>query len=256
MKKKIFLLSLVFILVVSSGMVYAEESSKLNKFGVDNLFKAKQNELKESMKQNRLEEREEMKNEIKSARQEFQQKLEIKREENRETLIKNREDLKLKLQTIKDENKQSAILNINDNISKINERATNRLSNLINTIEEILGRIENRMNTLSEQGLDISLLEDSVNEAKMKIIEAKNSTEIQAGKIYNIEITDESNLREEIKNIRDTLQNDLKNLQNKVKEAHSYTKISAQKLVEIVNIQDDKEGDKNIENSDISSEEN
>lgn len=241
MNKKIFLLSVAFMIMVSGGIIYAGESSGLNKIGVDNLFK-------EKMRQDRLEEREEIRNEIKSARQEFQQKLEIKREENKEILIKNKENLRVKIQTIKDENKKEAVLNINENINKINERTTDRLNNLITIIEEILGRIENKMETAEGQGLDFSSLESSINEAKIKITEAKDLIEIQAGKIYKLEITNELNLREEVKIVRNALQDDLKNLQNKVKEAHSFTRTSAQKLVEILTTSDNEEEIEYIEN--------
>lgn len=241
---------IVFSLIFSSKIIYAEESLGLDIFKNGDLPKEKQVELKEEMKKNRLEKRREMKKEIKNTRQEFQEKLAIKREENREILIKNKEDLKLRLQTIKDENKQSTVLNINENITKINERATDRLSNLISTIEEILEKIENKINIAKEQNLDTSPLELSIDEAKTKITETKNLIEIQAGKIYKIEVTNELNLRDEIKDIRNTFNDDLKNLQNKVRETHSFTRISAQKLGELLNTQEDKK----TENQDDSEE--
>lgn len=223
----VFVLSLMFL----SGVVYAEDNTPLTgKSTNSSSFREQQKRAIDEIKQNREQERTEMKTVIQKTREDFKNQIEIKRQELKVKLSQNRETLKTRLEGIKDQRKQKTVLNVNDNITKINEIMTDRLNGLVDRIETALNNIEGRTNTAKDEGVDTSSVDTLIVEARAKISNARNSILNQAGKTYPIEAVDEATLKEVVKTVRDQFHSDLKAVQEIVKEAHASVIATVQTL--------------------------
>jgi hypothetical protein len=140
--------------------------------------------------QNRVESRDENRLEVK------QQNLELKREQFQE-----------RLRIVKDEKKKQILEHINDQLSLINQRATDAMLNQLARLQALLLKIKERA-----PSVDITA-------AQAKIDEAKTAVDTQAAKEYIIEFSDESGLKVGASDAKTQLRADLKAVKEKVRLA-------------------------------------
>lgn len=246
MKK--YIVSFLFVgLLLAGGIVYAQGPQaggpQMPPLGDNpNLMTEEQREKFQELKQQKAQEREEFREENQQKREDWQNKMVENREQAKNQLMANREALRAKLQAIKNEKKQNAVLNVSDNIEKINEKATDRLSNLVGNIEKVLNNIQTRVDKAKTDGLDITSVEIEINKAKAAISEAKDAISAQSGKTYTINVTNEKTLKEVVKTVRDTFHADIKAVQEKVKAAHEAVRNSAKTLASIISLVVKEEG--------------
>lgn len=236
MKNKIIAISALFAFLITANIAGAQNNSA---------------NLLQDLKQKRDELRTEAKNtagEIKeNTKQTWQDLLQATREqrtENRLELIQKakeligqkRETLKEKLQVIKDAAKKQILERVYNNLNKLNESLTTHYANLLNQIETVLGKIENRAKIAKENGKDVTSVETAIVAAKNAIAASRTSVDAQAKKVYEIQITTESALHSNAGAARKLLYADLAKVRQTVVAAHKAVKDAAVQLAKIAKI--------------------
>lgn len=167
--------------------------------------------------------------EAKDQRQAHKEAVAEKRAEAQKEFKAKREEFKEKLEDIKSARKQKILSNIDERIAKINEVRTDRLSEHLIKMSEILDRIEEKAAQLD----DPSDADEAIEEARAAIQTAQAAVEEQAGIQYVVEITDEESLRADAKLVVDAFKSDIKAVVALVKDAHKETREAAQELGDI-----------------------
>lgn len=122
-----------------------------------------------SLKRQRVELRQQMKDTVK-----------MKREETKEAIKLKRDEFKAKIQAIKDQRKRVLVERIDTKITNANAKHTDRFTQVLSNLQAILDKISGDTDKTGAQAA---------------IDRAKAAVETQAAKTYTITITDETNLR-------------------------------------------------------------
>lgn len=178
--------------------------------------------------------RAELKNLMEQNQTEFRNRIENKKEELKKKLEQNRIELKNRLRVIKNEQKQKIVERIYEQIAKLNEIMTDHYLSVIENLEIILEKIENRTAKAKFNGKNVELAETAIAQAKTLIENAKDAIKNQAEKVYEPpKITDEQSLRLEVGKLRNQLHQDLKSVEQEVKNARDAIKEAALQLAKI-----------------------
>lgn len=157
--------------------------------------------------------------EIKDAKEEYKNKVEAAREEMKQKVEVAKEALKTKLQGIKDLNKRMIVERIDGSLNKLNEKLLDHYSDILDKLEKVLNRINEKVKTDSAKGLDTTTVYMTITAATEKIKLARTAIEVQAGKTYPVKITTESKLKVDVGAVRQTLHDDLVKVRDAVKAA-------------------------------------
>lgn len=176
---------------------------------------------------------------VKIQREEFKKEIEIKKSEVKLKIEGMKTTFKEGLKKIKDENKKISAEKIVDIINNQNTILTDRLSERIDQIDNVLVSIKSRISKANEKGIDVSSLDASVKKAEDAIASAREAITAQTGKTYTTTVTDEATLKSVMKTLRDTFKNDIKGVHEKVKLAHQAVKDTAVTLSQIPKIDED-----------------
>ncbi|MEK9183705.1 MAG: hypothetical protein AAB890_01375, partial [Patescibacteria group bacterium] len=124
---------------------------------------------------------------------------------------------------------------IDNRINSINEIRTDRFLKLLEKFEDFLDRISARADVLETEGKNVSSIRSAITSAESAIAASRSATEEQAKKIYEIVITTEGNLGNDVNASVRARQNDLKTVEETVKKAHEVVKkaLSALKLIDV-----------------------
>lgn len=171
--------------------------------------------------------REELKKQLGTNRDEAKKRLEAAREAAKEVAQVKRENLKKRLGEIKDERKKERAARLDEQMNRLNDRWTTHFTNVLNKLEDILGKIQVRADKAAALGKDISAVKTATDSAKAVIASARTAVETQAKKDYTITFTSEEQLRAAFKAAKDQLHKDLtalrdgaiKNARSKVQDA-------------------------------------
>jgi chromosome segregation ATPase len=216
MKKRVVIFSIVSLILATSCFALPTSSPSGLKGMLERVrqrstvfqreFQQNREEIKKIIEQNQVE----LRNRIKSKREELKSKIEQLRERLKNQLRER----------IKNEVKEKIVDRVYQRINELNERMTNHYLNVLEKLEKILERIESRTAKAKLNNLDVSKVEEAINEAKVAIFKAKEAVKNQAEKIYQPpEITDDKTLKTKIGNLRQQLHNDLKSVESLVKQA-------------------------------------
>ncbi len=159
-------------------------------------------------------------------RAEHTEAVELKREEAKEEHAAKRQEFQEKLAELKSARKQKIVENTDERLVKLNETRTDRLSEHLNTMSEILDRIEGKVADL-DNSTDV---DKAIEEARAAIETAQSAVEAQAGNEYIVDIVGESELKTVVKAVVDEFKADMKALIGLVKDAHKETREAAQAL--------------------------
>jgi len=246
--KKYIVSVLVLGFIFIGGNLYAEGPSTSNKSAVPALLGnqgqgiTQQNkETNEEMRKEMQEKREGILENLKQKSEEFKDELQKKRTEMKKVMATHRETLQNKLKNIKNERKQNSVLKISDNFEKINEKATERLNNLVDQIEKVLEKIINRVDKAEDEGRDVSEARLAVKKAQEAISSARSAIITQTAQIYTIEVVDEETLKEVTKTVRDEFYSNIKAVQDKIKTAHEAIRKTAKTLGSLQGLLEDNE---------------
>lgn len=127
----------------------------------------------------------------------------------REKLASKAAALKTKLQAFKDQRKATIAERVNTNLNNINQNQTAQMQKHLNTMSEILDKLEARVNKGTPDIKDPTSAKAAIASARTAISTASAAVSDQAQKDYTIQITSESRIRIDAKTQRDNLHKDL-----------------------------------------------
>lgn len=172
-----------------------------------------------------------------------------RRKEAKEEFAKEREAFKTNLKEITDEKKQEIVERVDSHIRKMNEKITEKLAEHLDRISGIIDRIEEKA---AESEGDAKAVDDAVIVAREAVETAQRAVSDQAGKEYIIEITDEGNLRADVKSVVTQFRTDIKATVELVKEARQKTIDAARALAQAQGM--DKQQEREAPESDMPDE--
>ena len=167
-------------------------------------------EAREVRKEEMQETREQKREALKAQREDLKENIKAKREEAKEQFKAKREEFKQKLQTLKDEKKKQIVERIDAKMGQINTNRTNRMSEQINKMSEILERVITRAGEAKVEGKDTSAVDAAVATAQSAISAAQSAIATQAGQEYVATITTEEALKNTVGSSMKQLESDLK----------------------------------------------
>ena len=138
---------------------------------------------------------------------------------------------------LQDQKKAQTVERIYGNLNWLNDQIVTRLLAKIDQIEEVLERVKSRTDKAEESGLEVKLVREKIALAQEAIKDARESTQRQAEKVYEITISDEATLRTDIKPVRDQLQNDLEALRQEVIGAREAVRKAVNALAQVRGIE-------------------
>ncbi len=227
LRKVFFVFSILLLSIISP--VFAEEN-------VDNATSETRQEKKEIMLQNReqrQEEREALKAQLELQREEVKTRIAEKRKEMKEEIQAKREEFKKKLAEIADARKQAAVERIDKRLANINKNRTDHFMRSLERMKTLLERVASTGEALKAKGHDTTNLESAVTKANEAIASAKAAVEEQAGKDYTVELGEDDNLHDVMKEMKDKLQEDLSKTREFVKTAKDAVMDAAEALAKI-----------------------
>ena len=178
----------------------------------------------------------------KEKREEFKAMVDKKKEDLKDRMETKRKDLKDKLKVIKDEKKKQIVEKIDQRLDERNEKTLNHFSNVLEKLEEILGRISSRTDKAEANGKDVSSVRTLITEAESAIAASRSAIAAQSGRTYPITFTGvsttststpETNLRADVGKARQALHNDLVKVRETVFAAREAVKKAAVALAQI-----------------------
>lgn len=208
---------------------------------------AKQNEIKGEVRVKLEENRTEINKiiqDIKTKRDEFKSQVEINKEQVKNEISTLKNNFKISLGKIKSEEKRISTQTIVTTIQELNTKWTDMLSEKISQIETVLVSVDSRISKAEVRGLDVSTAKREAERTRSAISLARESILAQTKKVYEVNITDESTLKNEMKNLREAFRKDINSVQAIVKASHVALRDTATTLAKIPKID---EIDKTIE---------
>lgn len=118
-------------------------------------------------------------------------------------------NLKAKLETFKDKRKAEVAERVNTNLNKINQNQTRQMLRHIDTMTEILNKLEARVNKKTPDIKDSVAAKNAITDARNTIATTSAAVQAQAEKDYTITVSSESRVRIDAKTQRDKLHTDL-----------------------------------------------
>jgi len=168
-----------------------------------------------------------LRDDINKKTQEFKDAVKIKKAELEDNIKAKREELHVNLKKIKDVAKQQSVENIDKQIDDLNSQMMAHFSDMLDKMSAVLVKIGDRTTKASQQGYNISSVNDAVGNAKKAIEAAHSAIVTQSGKTYVIKVTTENGLKESVGKARDALHADLTAVKNSVQAAHEAVRKAA-----------------------------
>ncbi|MFA7191852.1 MAG: hypothetical protein WC089_00935 [Candidatus Paceibacterota bacterium] len=192
--------------------------------------KIKFEEKKEGKKVEIEAKREEMLKNVLEKRKEFELKKEALKTEMKSKADAAKEALKKTLGIMKDEKKKASVENIANIIDNANKNTGTRFTNTVNSVENVLVSIKSRSEKVGATGADTTAVLAEISKAEALITEARTAISTQSAKVYTIDVTDSTKVKEAMKATRDLFNADIKAVQEKVKLARDGVKKAADVL--------------------------
>ena len=134
------------------------------------------------------------------------------RQQALDEIRQNREELREKLSEIRDERKQKIIENLAERIVNVNNKWVEHWNNVLERLSGILAKIE------------VRLPDTDTSAAEAAIASAQEAVNTQAGKTYDIAITDEETLGENVSEV-------LREFHGDLREVHALVKTAREEVV-------------------------
>ncbi len=159
-----------------------------------------------------------------------------RREEAKEKFQSAREEFKERLKAVKDEGKQALVEKIDRRLAVINTKRTDHLSLVLNRLQGMASRLEEKAASESARGKNVILAQASIRQAQESLATAEAAVSLQAGKVYVAEIQNEAALKQTVGEAVSSLQADLKTALRAVQEAKSKVQEAARALVKALKL--------------------
>lgn len=144
-----------------------------------------------------------------------------------------REEFLTQLATIKDLNKQEVAEKISDNLSMTNSKATDRMFAVLDKLEAVLAKVEDKITEAKTNGTDTSAQELEVTNAKTALEAAKDTVTTQAAKDYIITVGTDTTLRSDISTVVNQQKQDLRTTYETVRSARQAVRQAAKALKDL-----------------------
>lgn len=148
-----------------------------------------------------------------------------------------------KLALIRDEKKKAIVQKINDRITEINKKMTDKMTLGLTNLSTILANLDSRAITLKTTGKDTTSYDASSSKAKSAIATSLTAVNAQAAKTYTITITTEGALKINVGTTVSLFKTDLAAVHKMVIDAKQAVWNAANELVKL------KSGSKEATNS-------
>ncbi len=181
----------------------------------------------------RLEQHQEMQDQMENRREELKKDLEAKREQMKDRMEQHHQELKDKLKTFRDQRKAQIAERVQNNLTALNERMITHFTNVLDRLEKILERIVSRTDKTEKNGRDVSAVRLAISKAETAIAAARGAVETQTGKTYPVEVGDESTVRADVSAARQALHKDLKTVHEAIVAAREAVHKAATSLGKI-----------------------
>ncbi|QQS43296.1 hypothetical protein IPM65_03985 [Candidatus Roizmanbacteria bacterium] len=112
-------------------------------------------------------------------------------------------------------------------MAEMNERITGKLAEHLDRISEIIDRIEEKAGELEG---DTQAVDDAITVARAAVETSQEAVAEQAGKEYIIELSDESNVKDDVQKVVTQFRTDIKATVETVREARQKTVDAARAL--------------------------
>lgn len=156
-----------------------------------------------------------------------------KRGEMRRKFKAERDAFKKRLKNLKDEKRKAVLLRIDEKIATSNAKHTDRMAEVLEKLEGILGRIGERANTLKASGVDTSSLDTAIEGAKEALAKASSAVSTQAGKDYVVKVGIEKTLRANVGEVMSRFRLDLRDTHKLVVDAKQAVMRAAMELAKL-----------------------
>lgn len=181
--------------------------------------------------------RENIKTRMQDARMEFKEK----REELRDTVMEKRkeaqsrfkdlrEQFKERLASITAEKKKIVVEHIDEKMTSINTKRTDHMTDVLEKLSGILGRIEKKASEAAARDVDTTTVDAAINDAHDAIDAAQTAVIAQAGKDYVINLGDENAIKNAVGKTISGLQKDLRDTHKLVVDARQAVMKAAMEL--------------------------
>lgn len=157
----------------------------------------------------------------------------IRLEKKSEMAVKKAE-FEEQLQTLKDETKKQIAEKISERLTTSNTNATNRMFEIIDKLNEIMLRIEAKVTDAKTNGIDTTVQEEGIQNAKFAIQGASDAITEQAAKEYIITVGDDTTLRNDVGTVVSQQKQDLRTTYELVRSARQAVRQVAKSLKDLL----------------------
>lgn len=222
------------------------EEMRKNRLETRDEIKQVRTEFQNTVKENREVTAEMLKNkrmeiisDIHNGRELFRSELETIRKEAMEKREENRAKFEESLGKIKDEARRGRIENIAKTIPEINTKLTEKASSMVDRIEAVLISVESRADKAQANGADTANVRALITSAENAIAEARTAIANQAGKVYDVTIVSDTTAKSLLESTRNLFRADIKSMNEKIRLAHTATKKAVEVLKALPNVDDE-----------------
>jgi hypothetical protein len=143
-------------------------------------------------------------------REAMQQSIEARKSMAETSSRERRENFLQKVAEIQDERKRRIVTNLSSRLSAVNDRWVTHWVAVLTRFEDILEKMTVRADVLANEGHNVAQIKSAIGEASLAISEAKESVRAQAGKVYVIDIQEETTIGQSVQTLTSIFRSDLK----------------------------------------------
>jgi hypothetical protein len=228
MQRKALIFILLSLFAVSVAPAYAENTSDYKPQDPTE-WKEKRDAIKQEVRKERAEFKAEIR-EYKSERKAFVGSISA---EMKAKMQASKDEFRAKIASLKDERKKLTAERVDTKLASTNQKHTDRMSDALVRLQEILNRLIDRTNEAKAAGKDTTAVETAINSAKTAIAAAETAVDAQKAKTYTAAVTDESTLGESFSTTFKQLKTDLEAVHEKVKAAKTAVKQVAVEIIKV-----------------------
>ena len=154
--------------------------------------------------------------------------------ENKSEMAAKKAEFEEQLKTLKDETKKQIAEKISERLTTSNTNATNRMFEVIDKLNEIMLKIESKIDNAKTNGIDTTVQDAGVQNAKSAIEAASDAITEQAAKEYIITVGDDTTLRSDVETIVSQQKQDLRTTYELVRSAKQAVRQVAKSLKDLL----------------------
>lgn len=148
--------------------------------------------------------------------------------------ITKRQEYKQRLSEIRDKKKSAILERIDNKITTLNKKHTDRFNKLLEKLTSILSRIEAKADELETDRVNVSTVDVAVQNAKDAIAVAQREITEQSEKDYVIELDEENNLGSVVSSALNEFRKDMAIIRDSVKVSRDVVFEAAKTLREVI----------------------